>query len=213
MEIRISNWRRRTLPGFTLVETLVAIFIFGLGMAGFAFLFTRLWKTNSFVIEEGNTARLVSRATDNIVSQLRKARQGDDGSYPVKSGGAFDLVFFADIDNDHVTERVHYFYENNLLKEGITKPSGTPATYPTGDQSVAIVARYIVNTASEPIFSYYNSQYPGDSAHNPLAVPINVEDARLVEVHFYADINPNRSPNNINIESFAELRNLNEYAY
>ncbi|NTU66920.1 MAG: prepilin-type N-terminal cleavage/methylation domain-containing protein [Candidatus Moranbacteria bacterium] len=199
--------------GFTLVEVMVAIAIFSMGMAGFSYLFYNVWETNHFVIEEGETARLVSRATDEIVGEIRKARQSDDGSYPIKSGGDFDLVFYSDIDDDNITERVHYFYEDNQLKEGSTKPSGTPASYPNGDQVVRTIASYIVNTQSEPVFHYYNSQYPGDTAHNPLAAPVNVEDVRLIQVHLYANINPNRAPDNINIESFAELRNINEYGY
>jgi len=198
---------------FTLIEVIVAISIFGLGMAGFAYLFSRVWETNHFVIEEGETARLVSRATNRIVEEIREARQGDDGSYPIKSGSDFDLVFYSDVDNDKVTERVHYFYEDNQLKEGIAKPSGNPASYPGSDQSVVTVASFIVNTPSEPIFYYYNSQYPGDSAHNPMSTPISVGDIRLVQVRLYANINPNRAPDNINIASFAELRNINEYAY
>lgn len=197
--------------GFTLIETMVAISIFSLGMVGIAYLFSWLWHSNQFVLEEGETARLVSRATDRLVSEIRKARQGDDGSYPLKSGSDFDLVFYADTDSDGVTERVHYYYEDNQLKEGITEPSGNPASYPDDDQSVSTVASYIVNTTSEPAFYYYGKDYSGSSSDSPLSTPVSPGDVRLVRIHLYANINPNRAPDNINIESFAELRNLNEY--
>jgi hypothetical protein len=47
--------------------------------------------------------------------------------------------------------------------------------------------------------------------NNPLDTPINVEDARLIRVHLFVNIDPVRAPNNINIESFADLRNLKNY--
>lgn len=205
------NNRKMKLSGFTLMETMVAIFIFGIGMAGFTYFFSWLWRNNQFVIEEGETARLVSRATDKLVSEIRKARQGDDGSYPIRSGDDFDLVFYSDIDSDGITERVHYYYENNQLKEGLAEPSGSPAAYPSSDGSVSTIASYIVNTSSEPVFYYYDKSYAGNSSSQPLPTPIDPGDVKLIRVQLYANINPNRAPDNINIESFAELRNLNEY--
>ncbi|MEI7749673.1 MAG: hypothetical protein WCJ25_01575 [Candidatus Moraniibacteriota bacterium] len=203
---------RKFLAGISLVELIMSIFIMTVGMAGFSMLFLRSWRLNGFVLETGVASAAASRGVEHLVSDLRKIRQGDDGSYPIVSGGDFDLVVFLDIDNDGKTERVHYYLQNGLLKCGVTEPSSTtpPVTYPSGDQTVTTVATYIANTNDKPIFFYYNDNYPGDTVNNPLHTPISVQDARLVRVRLIVNINPNRAPEETTIESFAEFRNLNQ---
>jgi hypothetical protein len=95
---------------------------------------------------------------------------------------------------------------------GIREPSGTmPVTYASGDGSVITIASHIVNDAGTPIFEYYNKDYPSDITHNPMSVPASVSDVRIVKIHFHININPNRAPDNIEMQSFVELRNLNDY--
>ena len=92
---------------------------------------------------------------------------------------------------------------------GVTNPLATmPVTYPASDDTVSVLANYIVNTDVDPVFYYYNENYPGDAINNPLVTPINVQDVRLIRVHLLMNIDPVRAPNNVNIESFADLRNL-----
>lgn len=204
--------RMSFVRGITLIEVVVAIFIITLGMAGFATLFLRIWNMNKFILETGVASGAASRGVDQLVSELRKVRQGDDGSYPIVSGDRLSLVAFLDVDNDGTTERVHYFLQNGSLIRGVTKPdtSHQPVTYPATDQTFSTIAKYVVNTTDKPIFFYYNDNYPGDTVNNPLATPISVQDARLVKVRLIVNINPNRAPEETTIESFAEFRNLNE---
>jgi type II secretory pathway pseudopilin PulG len=197
--------------GMGLVEMIMAIAIFAICIAGFTLLFIRTWRSNSFIIEEGTTSMTVSRAVTQLAGDLRRARQADSGEYPIKSGDNFDLIVFIDIDNDGITEKVHYFLDHSNLKRGITKPSGTPPSYPAGDQQVSVIGMYITNATNEPIFYYYNKQYPGDPSHNPLNTPVNPGDVRLIKVHLFVNIVPTRAPDNIKIETFAELRNINDY--
>jgi type II secretory pathway pseudopilin PulG len=198
--------------GLTLIEMVVAIGILTVAMGGFSLLFLRSLQVNAFIIEEGNTAMLTSRTVDSITNDLRRVRQGDNGDFPIVSASAFDLKVYVNIDNDPATERVHYFMDGNLLKRGVSKPiPGTPVTYPATDDTVTTIATYVVNASSEPLFSYYNKNYPGDTANNPLAGAISVSDVRLIRVWVRMNIDPIKAPNNINIESFAELRNLNDY--
>ncbi|MDD5084070.1 MAG: prepilin-type N-terminal cleavage/methylation domain-containing protein [Candidatus Moranbacteria bacterium] len=198
--------------GMTLVEVMVAIAIFTMAMSGFTFLFMDSLKVNSFTIEEGTTAMLTSRAVSNIASDLRRVRQGDNGDFPIVSVSDFDLKVYVNADTDDDTERVHYFLDGDLLRRGVSNPIvGTPVTYPAGDESVTTVATYVVNVSGEPLFSYYNKNYPGDTANNPLSGTISVGDIRLIRIWIRMNIDPIKAPNNINIQSFAELRNLNDY--
>lgn len=195
----------------TIVELLVAISIMLIGMEGFALLLLKSLGTNKFIIEEGVSSAAVSRATNKIITALRSVRQADNGDFPVESGSDFDLKVYVDIDDDGATERVHYFLDlaNDQLKMGVANPLGTtPVTYPAGDDTVSVLANYIVNENTDPVFYYYNENYPGDVVNNPLATPVDVASVRLIRVHLLINIDPVRAPDNVNIESFADLRNL-----
>jgi len=213
----MSLWtllQTKKVKGFSLVEMLAAIFIMGAGMAGFSLLLLRSWSSNKFILETGVSAVQVNRASDEVISTLRKARQADNGDYPLESGDDFDIVFYADVDGDGVTERVHYWLNSGTeqLMKGIREPAaGTPPTYAAGDGTTSVMANYIVNTNTEPIFYYYNSNYPGDTVNNPITTPVGVGDVRLVRVLLRINIDPIKAPQNINVESFADLRNIETY--
>ena len=203
----------KTRKALSLIDTIIAIGIFALGIQAFTLVFIKVWNNNAFIVEEGEASLIASRMVNEAVKNIRKARQGDNGAYPVQSGDDYNLNLYIDFDNDGLTERVHYFLENETFKVGITKPSGNPPVYPLGDQEVRNLANYVINDfLDQPVFSYYNRDYPGDLAGNPLEVPINPGDVRLVKIKLFVNIRANKAPDHINIESIAELRNLNDYA-
>jgi Tfp pilus assembly protein PilV len=198
--------------GFTLLEALMAIAIFTMGMAGFSLLFVRTWQNNSYALEMGQSSLQVSQGINTMEGYIRGARQGDDGSYPIKSAADNDLVIYSDYDSDDITERLHFYYSSGTIYMGITDPtSGLPKTYPTGDQQTQIIATHIVNNASTPVFYYYNTNYPGDTTNNPMTTPASISDVRLVKIMLHININPNRPPDNIQMQTFVEMRNLNDY--
>ncbi|MBI2439527.1 MAG: hypothetical protein HYV45_02925 [Candidatus Moranbacteria bacterium] len=193
------------------MEMLIAVGISLIAMEGFTLLFLRSWDNNKFILEEGMASSIASRATNDVVATLRSVRQADNGDFPVESGDDFDLKVYIDIDDDGVVERVHYFLDlaNDQFKMGVTNPTGaSPVSYPASDDTVTVLANFIVNENSDPVFYFYNENYPGDTVNNPLATPVAVESVRLIRVHLLVNIDPVHAPNNINIESFADLRNL-----
>lgn len=204
--------QKKKLKGMTLLEMLVALSIMTMGMAGFSMLFISSWNSNKFIVEMGNASFLASRGVTETVAEIRKARQADNGDYPVESGDDFDLKVYLDIDGDGVTERVHYYHQGTTLYQGITEPvAGLPITYPNADGTTRIIANSIINTATDPVFSYYNGDYPSDTVNNPLPTPVDVADVRMIKVHLMVNLDPFHAPEHVNIESFAELRNLNDY--
>jgi hypothetical protein len=206
--------RYRSLKAMTLLELLIAISVALIAMEGFTYLFIKTWDTNKFVLEEGMASAAASRATNKIVIQLRAVQQADNGDYPIESADDFDLVFYCDVDDDGVVERVHYYLDqvNDQLNMGVSNPiAGNPVTYPNSDDEVTVVTSYVVNESDNPIFYYYNDNYPGDTVNNPLSTPTNVGNIQMIRVHLYVNINPVHAPDNINIESFVDLRNLHNY--
>ncbi len=204
--------KKQKIKGLTLIETLVAIAIFAIGMVGFSTLFVNAWRNNAYTIEMGQSNLVISQGISKMAGYIRKARQGDDGSYPIKSAGSNDLIIYSDYNEDGITERLHFYYANGTIFMGIATPTGTmPKIYPANDQQVIVIATKIVNTTSEPIFYYFNKNYPGDTANNPVSIPVDISTVRLVEIHLKININPNRAPDNIEMQSFVEIRNLNDY--
>jgi len=192
--------------GMSLVEMLVAIGIFTMATVGFSVLFVNTWRSQSFTIETGIASFIASRGVDKVVGVIREARQADNGAYAIESADDFSLTLFGDSNNDGVTERIHYFVENNTFKMGITQPTtSVPPSYPNGDQTVRNVADYIVNNDDLPIFTYY------DERSTVLATPATAGDVRMVQVLMLVNVDPIKDPNNVQIQSFVVIRNLSAY--
>ncbi|MCX6763553.1 MAG: hypothetical protein NTZ97_02360, partial [Candidatus Moranbacteria bacterium] len=112
----------------SLIEMLIAIFIFTIGMLGFSLLFARSWKANTFIMAVGQSSQQASQGMDEVVSLIRKVRDpGTTGA--VNSIADNDLVIFLDYDEDTTIERIHLYLENSQIKRGIREPdaSGTYA--------------------------------------------------------------------------------------
>lgn len=192
----------------SLVEMLVAIAILSLGMAAFSILMMRAWSFKGYALEQAGATASSSRALTQLVHELRSVRQGADGSYPIKEIGQTSLTVYRDEDNDDVAERVHYFLEGEMLKKGVTKYAN--GAYSVGDETVETLLNYVTNIGlNERLFFYYNNEYPARTTE-PLSAP-NPYDVRLIRVHLWVNIKPIVAPENINLESFVELRNLNEF--
>lgn len=195
----------------TVVEMLIAMFIFVLIIVGSVYLLHQIYKQYGFAMEQGMSVNQVQHSLKMMIEEIRRASQADSGAYAIQSADDFDFVFFADIDGDGSTERAHYYLENESIKKGVTKPSGTPAVYPSGDQSVSTIAEHVVNTSLQPLFYYYDSNYPADQVNNPKTTPVGQVDLlRLVKVDIYYNLDPLRSPDNIRLESYVEMRNLKD---
>lgn len=198
--------------GMTFVEMIMAIAIFTIGMEGFTLLFARTWKINSYTLEMGQSTMAVSQGLNKMVDYIRRARQGDDGAFPVKLADDDELTFFCDYDKDGITERIHLYKNNTNIRMGVTNPTATlPKTYPAGDQEDYLIVSDIVNNISTPIFYYFNKDYPADTTNNPLTTPAHLIDVKMAKVYLEINIDPGRGPENVKIQSFVALRNLNEY--
>lgn len=144
--------------GMTIIEMLVAITIFTLGMGGFTLLFSRVWQGNSYTLEMGQASMTASQGVNKIVKYIREARQSDNGAYPVISADDNDLVFYSDYDRDGKAERLHFYRNGADVIMGIREPSsGFPVTYASGDGETQVISSRVVNAADNPIFAYYDS--------------------------------------------------------
>lgn len=198
--------------GMSLVETIVAIALFALGIQATMLVFSKTIKSRAYSLEMGKSSFVLSRSVGDLTKYIRRVRQSDAGSYPIVSANKNDMVFYSDYDKDEITERLHVYLADGKVFMGIRHPSGTfPKTYAAGDEEIFQMADHIVNTSDDSMFSYYNKDYPLDLTNNPLVVPADVSQIRLVKIFLKININPLRAPDNIQQETFVELRNLNDY--
>jgi prepilin-type N-terminal cleavage/methylation domain-containing protein len=210
----IKAMKIQTRKGMTMIEMLVAIAVMLIAMQGMTYLFVTSWDTNKSVIETGLASATASRTVNQTIIQLRAIKQGDNGDYPIEEADDFDLTIYTDIDDDGVTERVHYYLDlaADEFKRGISDPNNTvPVTYPNGDTTTTTLAEFIVNENNDPVFSYYNDDYPSDTVNNPLATPASLGSVQLIKIKLRVNIDPVHAPENINIESFVDLRNMHGY--
>jgi prepilin-type N-terminal cleavage/methylation domain-containing protein len=195
--------------GMTLVEVILSISIFTMVMGGFTGLFMRLWDRHKYAVELNQSVILVSQGLGKMENYIRGARQSDSGAYTIVSASDNDLVIYSDYDNDGVTERLH-FYKNGLnVLMGVREPSGTmPKTYANGDAQVITLATSIINPGSHPIFTYYDANYP--TGTDPLSTPASVSKVRLVRIYLQVNINPYHAPDNVELQSIVNIRNIND---
>ncbi len=194
--------------GLTMLEVLLALTILTVIILAWESFMLRSYKGISFGREQLSAIRYAQKAIDNMTREIREASTAEDGSYALEKADDNEIIFYSDIDEDASTERVRYFVENNALKKGVVNPTGSPLTYDTNNEIVTTVAYYIRNSTGEPIFTYYNGDYPLDKVNNPLPTPSRLIDTKLIHVYVKINVDPQRSPTDFVLESDVQLRNL-----
>lgn len=203
--------RKKFLSGLTLIETMVAIAIFTMGIEGFTLLFIKTWNHNKYTLEMGRSSMAVSQGVTKVANYLRGIRQADNGSYPIASAGDNDLVVYCDYDKDGKTERLHFYKSGTNVLMGVREPNNDfPVTYSSGDESTQTIASSIMNTSSDPIFQYFDQTYVGGSS-GILTSPVSVARVRMIRIFLKINIDPAHAPDNIETETFVGLRNLSDY--
>lgn len=194
--------------GMTLVEAIVASSVLVLISGAIAIALIKTFSVNRRTIEQGLNNSNLQISINNFAKNTREARQSDAGGYLIFSGDDFNLRFFSDIDNDLITEKIHYFLENGYFKLGISKPSGFPPQYPVNDEEVKIIGGNIINNINQPIFYYYNGENLNDLENNPLETPIVPDDVSLIKLHLITNVNPDQNPKNMELETLVRPRNI-----
>jgi prepilin-type N-terminal cleavage/methylation domain-containing protein len=101
----ISNGK----SGFTIIETLVAIAVFGLMMSVVAAAIVMIYRTQGYAMEQSTAVNEARRGVDIMAKEVRQARYGENGAYPIEKGAGKEFIFYSDVDNDGQTERVRYY--------------------------------------------------------------------------------------------------------
>ncbi|HMO78862.1 MAG TPA: prepilin-type N-terminal cleavage/methylation domain-containing protein [Candidatus Paceibacterota bacterium] len=197
---------KKTKKGFTLIETIVSVFVFSLiivAVAGFqsdVFSLTRFIQTG---LQNQSEAKKLIKP---FVNEVRSATPSSLGSYPIEKASATEFIFYSDIDNDGLKERMRYFLDGTDFKRGVLKPSGNPLGYNLSQEQITKVIRDII---PQDIFYYFDSNYDGQNSQS-ISQPVNPSEVRLVKVVLVIDSDPNQPPGPIEITTQVSIRNLKD---
>lgn len=193
--------------GFTLVETVVTIFIFGLLMTGTTLMLKAiLTNSRQQALGIGNVDQ-ARRIASNFVNELRNGTYGINGAYPINQASDTQIIFFSTAPKgDGTVSRIRYYMSGGILYKGIINPSGNPLSYNTATETITPLFSSL-SLGSNPLFYYYDGNYSGTSS--PLAQQVNINQVKFVKINLIVlkqDVTNGQTTNTIT--AAASLRNL-----
>ncbi|HWA31896.1 MAG TPA: prepilin-type N-terminal cleavage/methylation domain-containing protein, partial [Candidatus Paceibacterota bacterium] len=131
--------------GFTLIETLLGVFVFSLIMVVLGLFARNIWIYSAFIsggIADVDAGR---QAMATMSAEIRTANTADTGAYVIDTATSSTFTFYSDIDGDGLKEKVRYFVSGGVLKKGVIKPSGSPLTYNAANEKIYSMIPYLNN--------------------------------------------------------------------
>lgn len=199
--------RHNSKQGFTIIEILVSIFILtliGLAVSSFA---KDIFSLNRITSDSLTAQDETRRALKTMSAEIRTASPSSLGAYALAQSATSSFIFYSNIDEDSLKERVRYFLDGTTLKKGIIKPSGVPLTYNPVNEVISELTHNVAN-ATTSIFSYYDKNYDGTT--QPLVEPIDIATVRLVKITIMIDKDPQMPPGPMTLTTQISMRNLKD---
>ena len=165
--------------GFTLIEVIVAVFIFVLVFVGLIALVSNVFVSSgkqSNLLADSDQARKLSFS---IINELRNAAVSSAGAYQLETASEQTLTFYANLDGGTDVERVRYFVQNGALMRGLIKPTGNPLAYNSGNEKITTVQNNLAN-GGYAVFYYYSGAYTG--SQTALIQPVNVTTVKFIKM-------------------------------
>lgn len=189
--------------GFSFIEMLVVIAVFGIVMAAVANSVLYFYRSNRSTIEQAYAINNARRGIEFMVRDIREAAYSDAGSYPVIAMATSSFYFYSDIDRDDSVERIRYFLSGDELHKGVTNATGDPPVYDDLTEEFSTVSEHVrTDEAVGDIFTFFDVN--GVEITDLSAVI----DVAFVRVNLVINVNPFRLPDEFSLRSSATLRNL-----
>jgi len=193
--------------GFTLMETLLTIFIFSLLVTGITLMIKNIFSVSEQqhgILSNTNQATLIS---STFVNELRNATYGANGAYPINQATNTQLIFYSTTPNSNGTvSQIRYYISGNTLYKGITNPGGSPLTYVGQTEKVTTLITQM-SMGSNPLFYYYDGTYNGTG--NALSQPVNINAVRFIQINLIVNKDVTATgTSTFTVTAGASLRNL-----
>lgn len=195
--------------GFTFLELIISVAIISTILAAIftlqSFFFNQQQDTLNYFISTDFT----NRAVEKMVKEIRNSRIADNGAYLFEVLNNQEIVFYSNIDKDLQVEKLHYYLLDNTLYRSITEPNDFPIEYPPENEKISVIAQNVTNL-DNPIFYYYNSDWPQDTDNNPLSTENRLTQTRLIEINLLLETQDHTQDNNFQIKTYAQIRTLKD---
>ncbi len=146
--------------GFTLIETLVAITIFGLLTTALFSMIPFLYRIDTYIWHQAYAINEARRGVRVMIREIREARVGEDGSFPIEKATDSEFIFFSNIDEDERVERVRYFlgggHERTQTKECVSHVSGGSCSVVFSNFYSGTLARAQIQVSVQGDFGWIN---------------------------------------------------------
>ena len=134
--------------------------------------------------------------------------QATNGSILFTADGSNRVGDFCDWQEENHSLKARFIFswietatsQSVVLKKGVIKPTGQPIEYPQDQEEISILSQYIRNQL--PVFRYF------DDDGQELTTPARLEETKLMRVYLMINVNPDRPPQNFELESNVQIRNL-----
>jgi hypothetical protein len=196
--------------GFGLLEIIITVFISTIFIFILVGLQRFVGESYNFSFTEVQSVEQARGGVDILIREIREAQNSESGSYTLERADDQEFIFYADVDNDEKRERVRYFLDGSDLIKGVIQPtSDIPPTYPAENETVKTISEYIRNGA-DPIFYYYNGDWPLVTEGNPLDTPARLVDTKYMRIFLRINVDPSKIPQEYELSSGVQLRNLKD---
>jgi len=143
---------------------------------------------------------VTSQASEGSISFIA------DGSNAVGGGGGG----FCDWEQENHSLKARFILswtetdasQSLTLKKGITDPTGYPITYSPDQEVTTILGQYVRNQL--PVFKYF------DGNGQELTTPARLGETKLIKVRLIINVDPDRAPQDFELESDVQIRNLKD---
>ncbi len=180
----------------------MAISVVVLGVVGL--LEDQLSRVAGFINQELQNQQGLEQVFDVLVTEVRSMGPSSIGGYAIQAAASSSFIFFSDVDQDGIFERVRYTLTSTTLERGLIEPTGNPLQYVTSSETVRTLVTNIL--AASSTFLYFDENYTG--AENPLPAPIDLPSIRVVRIDVYADVSPSTAPQPTYFTNTVAIRNL-----
>lgn len=204
---KFKNKKINSTNGFTLVETMVVIFIFSLLALGISQLSNVIFKDikqNMSSLDNLDSARSIA---SKFTNEIRSASYGNDGGYPLYQVGNSQIIFYSNYgQSPNVVAKIRYFLSGTTLKKGVIVPTTNPVSYSSLLEKITNVQYNVKNSI---LFYYYNGDYTGSSSTSPLSQPVNVNEVKYISIKMDVPKQNNSTSTDIfTVSAGAAIRNL-----
>jgi len=127
--------------GFTLIELVFFMLIISFILFFLVLMMINLSNFNLYLTYGLGTLGEINLFLSEIKKELKSIEISNVGAYPLEEITSTTIVFYADLDNDGLVERVRYFLDGENLFKGIIKPSENPLRYDQNEEKIKRVLK------------------------------------------------------------------------